>query len=899
QTVQVGVASGTGTDGQPGFGAWTNEVTVVPGTLPVATAVAPTPITLGGAFRDTATIGPPAAGLPAPTGTVTFSVFAPGDTGCSGSASFTSVIALTGAGTSAVSGSFTPTTTGTYRVVASYSGDANYASLATACNDTGEAAVVTPAPSPIATAVSPASFALGGSFHDTATLSPPAGTAAPTGSVTFDVFSPGNTTCSGSPSFTSVITLTGAGTSGVSGTFTPTATGTYRVIASYSGDANYSASATACNDAGEAAVVTPASLPIATAASVAADGSFSDTATIGPAPVGVTPPTGSVTFSVYGPGDATCAGPAVFSSVNGLSAAGTSATSNAFRASAASGGPGTYRFVAAYGGDANYSAASSACNAANESVGIPAPVIAVTKAAAPASRAEPGGTFTFTAIVSNPSTVDPIKITSLVDDIYGDLATRAGSTCGALIGVTLAPGASSSSCSFTGLFMGVAGASQTDTVTVNGVDQNGFSATATALATVTLTPAPAAAPVVSSLSPTSGPEAGGTAVAITGTGFAGATAVSFGGKPAAGFTLDSPTQVTATAPAGSGTVDVTVTTPAGASAAGTSDRYTYVAAPTPPTPVGAPRTVTGPPNVISSSSAELTATITPEGLPTTMHFEYTAELPGGVSSGAITYDQQTPEQPVGSDFADHAVTAVVAGLTPNSTYHVRALAANSSGVTPSLDATFTTAADPPPPPPVLGKAVNAQPIAGTVLVLLPGQGHLAQAQAHASAAKGVGFIPLTEARQLPVGTIFDTSTGMVRLTSATVVKGQPQTGDFGGGVFKLLQNRKERGLTELDLVVSAATAKTCPTVGKAAVAAASKALPKAVLNLLRASDNKGRFRTKGRYSSATVRGTVWTMSDRCDGTLTTVKRGSVVVSDFRRKRQIVVRAGRSYLARAR
>jgi hypothetical protein len=402
---------------------------------------------------------------------------------------------------------------------------------------------------------------------------------------------------------------------------------------------------------------------------------------------------------------------------------------------------------------------------------------------------------------------------------------------------------------------------------------------------------------VSSLSPTSGPEAGGTAVAITGTGFAGATTVSFGGKPAPGFTLDSATQVTATAPAGSGTVDVTVTTPAGASAAGTSDRYTYVAAAPPPTPVGPPRTVSGSPKVISTSSAELTATITPEGLPTTMHFEYTAELPGGVSSAPITYDQQTPDQPVGSDFADHAVTALVAGLTPNSTYHVRAVAANALGVAPSPDATFATAADPPPPPPVLGKEVNAQPINGTVFVLLPGSGHVAQA--HASAAKGVGFIPLTEARQLPVGTIFDATAGMVRLTSATVVKGKPQTGDFGGGVFKLLQDRKERGLTELDLVVSTATTRTCPTVGKAAVAAGNKALPKAVLNLLRASDNRGRFRTRGRFSSATVRGTEWTTSDRCDGTLTTVKRGSVVVSDFRRKRQIVVRAGRSYLARAR
>jgi hypothetical protein len=48
-----------------------------------------------------------------------------------------------------------------------------------------------------------------------------------------------------------------------------------------------------------------------------------------------------------------------------------------------------------------------------------------------------------------------------------------------------------------------------------------------------------------------------------------------------------------------------------------------------------------------------------------------------------------------------------------------------------------------------------------------------------------------------------------------------------------------------------------------------------------------------------VRGTRWTTVDRCDGTLTRVSRGRVAVRDFRRKRTIVVRAGKSYLARAR
>jgi hypothetical protein len=39
-------------------------------------------------------------------------------------------------------------------------------------------------------------------------------------------------------------------------------------------------------------------------------------------------------------------------------------------------------------------------------------------------------------------------------------------------------------------------------------------------------------------------------------------------------------------------------------------------------------------------------------------------------------------------------------------------------------------------------------------------------------------------------------------------------------------------------------------------------------------------------------------ADRCDGTLTTVKRGVVSVRDFKRKKTITVRAGHSYLARA-
>jgi hypothetical protein len=87
-------------------------------------------------------------------------------------------------------------------------------------------------------------------------------------------------------------------------------------------------------------------------------------------------------------------------------------------------------------------------------------------------------------------------------------------------------------------------------------------------------------PAVTSLSPTSGPEAGGASVTIIGSNLADASAVRFGTSSARSFTVDSSTQVTAVAPAGTGTVDVTVTTPGGTSESVPVDRFAYVTRPT-------------------------------------------------------------------------------------------------------------------------------------------------------------------------------------------------------------------------------------------------------------------------------------------------------------------------------
>jgi archaeosine-15-forming tRNA-guanine transglycosylase len=64
-------------------------------------------------------------------------------------------------------------------------------------------------------------------------------------------------------------------------------------------------------------------------------------------------------------------------------------------------------------------------------------------------------------------------------------------------------------------------------------------------------------------------------------------------------------------------------------------------------------------------------------------------------------------------------------------------------------------------------------------------------------------------------------------------------------------------------------------------------------------DRGGRFRTHGRNSQATVRGTRWVTVDRCDGTLTRVTEGAVAVRDKVRHRTVLVRAGHSYLAKSR
>ncbi len=418
-----------------------------------------------------------------------------------------------------------------------------------------------------------------------------------------------------------------------------------------------------------------------------------------------------------------------------------------------------------------------------------------------------------------------------------------------------------------------------------------------------------AAPTVSGVAPSTGPTAGGTSVTIAGTNFTGATAVAFGLNPASSFAVNSSgTSITATSPGGpAGTVDVTVTTAGGPSATGAGDQFSYsVMTVVPAVPASVPVVHTAAPVVQGSSGAAFSGTVNPEGLATTAYFEYGLD-PKYAGGGAVVYGASTAVQQVGFDLSNHPVSVSVSGLLPNALYHVRLVAMNGDGTTIGPDETFTTAMSAPPPPPVLGKTVNATPVSGLVYIKLPHGKPASDVEVNDALIKGQGFVPLTEPRQLPSGTQIDARGGTLDLIAAPAKKhGKQQMITLSGALIGFSQSRTglTKGLTTISLLENAfpgaPSYARCPKAqaDESLAHAASSSPSSAVVQSLHAKDNHGQFKTRGRYSSATVRGTAWQMSDLCDGTLTSVQRGTVSVFVFATRKTITLHAGHSYLARA-
>jgi hypothetical protein len=189
------------------------------------------------------------------------------------------------------------------------------------------------------------------------------------------------------------------------------------------------------------------------------------------------------------------------------------------------------------------------------------------------------------------------------------------------------------------------------------------------------------------------------------------------------------------------------------------------------------------------------------------------------------------------------------------------LDSNTAAVSITVSGIIPPVPPPKPRPSPQTKLVAAR-VSGKVLVQL---------------RRGGRFVPVTSAAEYRYGVTFDATRGALRITVAEDRKGGTATFVASGGKFVPTQDRTL--LTTLALTGGNFGACHRQT---------------SVRRLW--GDGKGRFRTTGRYSAATVRSAHWSTDDRCDGTLTYVKRGSASVRDYPRRRTVTVRQGHRYLA---
>lgn len=183
---------------------------------------------------------------------------------------------------------------------------------------------------------------------------------------------------------------------------------------------------------------------------------------------------------------------------------------------------------------------------------------------------------------------------------------------------------------------------------------------------------------------------------------------------------------------------------------------------------------------------------------------------------------------------------------------------------------------PPPPPPLPGPTGNAPVTGGPTPGRTPGTVKVPGSST---------FVTVQAGQSLPSGTIVDVSNGKgIRLTdrSGNVL-------DIYGekdGVPSMAKIVRASGLVELQL--AGGNFKAC---GKRVTAVAGK-VEKPVRRLW--AKGKGKFRTKGRFISATIRGTWWETRDFCDRSGVRVKEGSVLATNLITKQKKVVPKGKIY-----
>ena len=193
-------------------------------------------------------------------------------------------------------------------------------------------------------------------------------------------------------------------------------------------------------------------------------------------------------------------------------------------------------------------------------------------------------------------------------------------------------------------------------------------------------------------------------------------------------------------------------------------------------------------------------------------------------------------------------------------------------------ATVTILNDDIPPPPEAGE-VNVIPAGGG--------GQCVAVKA------GGGCQPLDFGQQIPIEDVLYVNPRGSRV----IVQSIAGNTAFYGGRFDIAEigSDTDKPIVVLRLVGGNFKAK-CGTGNRTTASLSAQAKKTPVRRLW--GKGKGRFRTRGRYSSGTVRGTNWITTDYCDGTDTRVVAGTVRVYDLVTGKFILLEAGESYFAKA-
>jgi hypothetical protein len=185
---------------------------------------------------------------------------------------------------------------------------------------------------------------------------------------------------------------------------------------------------------------------------------------------------------------------------------------------------------------------------------------------------------------------------------------------------------------------------------------------------------------------------------------------------------------------------------------------------------------------------------------------------------------------------------------------------------------------------------------GTVLLKLPAGTSAQRASALGLRGAARKFVRMTRPRDIPIGSTLDTKHGSVSLFTSSGLGRPLNEANLRFGQFTTAQSRKNP-LTTVSMTGGglAGCATHLPRGGsrKASTTSAGRRRRRLFSHV------HGRFRSRGRNSSATARGTAWTMTDTCAGTLTRVTEHHVLVRDFGLRKSRVVHAGQKYFARAR